>query len=94
LECFWEKASEIGIVAPKGILKKVIAIERVCDQFNVTLGAAAIQYPLCFEVVKSVAIGMTNASRIGKNNDWYQEDIPEAFWQALQQQGLVEKIGR
>lgn len=37
---------------------------------------------------------MTNASRIGKNNDWYQEDIPEAFWQALQQQGLVEKIGR
>lgn len=79
--------------APEYVLKKVIAIEKVCEQFNVTLGAAAIQYPLRFNVVKSVAIGMTNAPRIEKNNKWYQEIIPESFWQALQQQGLVEKIG-
>ncbi len=79
--------------APQAILKKVVAIEQVCKQFNVTLGAAAIQYPLRFEVVKSVTIGMTIASRIVRNYGWYLENIPEAFWQELQQQGLVEKIG-
>jgi len=80
--------------APIEIIKKVIAIEQVCEQFNVTLGAAAIQYPLRFDIVKSVAIGMTNVARIQTNNKWYQEVIPEAFWEKLQQQGLVNAIGR
>lgn len=79
--------------APESILKKVASMERVCKQFNVSLGAAAIQYPLRFDVVKSVTIGMTMASRIAKNCEWYQENLPEAFWQELQKQGLVEKIG-
>lgn len=79
--------------APKDILKKVVAIEQVCDNYNVTLGAAAIQYALRFDVVKSVAIGMTNFSRIEKNHHWYQESIPEEFWQALQHKGLVGNIG-
>ncbi|RBP83699.1 aldo/keto reductase [Marinomonas rhizomae] len=69
--------------APKDIVDKVIAIESICKQFNVSLQAAAIQYALRYDCVKSVLIGMTNENRVKQNIVWYEEPIPEAFWQAL-----------
>ncbi|MBD5770869.1 aldo/keto reductase [Marinomonas sp. SM2066] len=69
--------------APQDIVKKVIAIEGICEQFNVSLQAAAIQYALRYDCVKSILIGMTNESRVAQNIAWYEEDIPEAFWLSL-----------
>ena len=69
--------------APQEIVSKVIAIEGVCDQFNVSLQAAAIQYALRYDCVKSILIGMTNDTRVAQNITWYEEEIPETFWQAL-----------
>lgn len=69
--------------APQDIVKKAIAIEAVCEQFNVSLQAAAIQYALRYDCVKSILIGMTNESRVAQNIAWYEEDISEAFWLSL-----------
>lgn len=69
--------------APQDIVEKVIAIESVCEEFDVSLQAAAIQYALRYDCVKSILIGMTNDVRVAQNVAWYEEDIPEAFWQAL-----------
>ncbi|MEM5530254.1 aldo/keto reductase [Gammaproteobacteria bacterium AS21] len=66
--------------APTAIVNKVIAIEAVCERFNVSLQAAAIQYALRYECVKSVLIGMTSADRVVQNINWYQEIIPKEFW--------------
>lgn len=79
--------------APKEIIEQVKKLEKVCREFDVSLGAAAIQYPLRFDVVKSVVIGMTDTSRIDINMGWYQESIPEEFWSALKQQGLLNDVG-
>jgi len=70
--------------APQEIVDKVIAIEAVCEQFNVSLQAAAIQYALRYDCVKSILIGMTNDVRVAQNIAWYEEDIPEAFWLSLE----------
>lgn len=69
--------------APKDIVDKVIAIEAICEQYNVSLQAAAIQYALRYDCVKSVLIGMTSEERVEQNIAWYEESIPEEFWQAL-----------
>lgn len=69
--------------APKDIVDKVIAIEAICEQYNVSLQAAAIQYALRYDCVKSVLIGMTSEERVEQNIAWYEEFIPEEFWQAL-----------
>lgn len=79
--------------APKDVIDLVKQFEAVCEAFDVSLGAAAIQYPLRFDVVKSVVIGMTEASRIDANVAWYEEVIPDDFWSALEQQGLLKDIG-
>lgn len=71
--------------APQEVIDKVIAIEGVCEQFNISLQAAAIQYALRYDCVKSILIGMTNENRVAQNIAWYEEDIPETFWQALNQ---------
>ncbi|MBJ7539384.1 aldo/keto reductase [Marinomonas sp. C1424] len=70
--------------APPDIVTKVVAIEAVCEQFDVSLQAAAIQYALRYDCVKSIAIGMASEERVVQNIAWYQEAIPEAFWQALE----------
>ncbi len=70
--------------ASKEIVNKIIEIESICDQFNVSLQAAAIQYALRYDCVKSVLIGMTDKNRVVQNIAWYEESIPETFWQALE----------
>lgn len=69
--------------APQAIVEKVLALEKHCQQFNVSLPAAAIQYPLRYPCVKSVLIGISTAVRVEQNIAWYKEKIPESFWGAL-----------
>ncbi|MDB4837400.1 aldo/keto reductase [Marinomonas sp.] len=69
--------------APKEVVDKVIALEWICDQFSVSLPAAAIQYALRYDCVKSVLIGMSNQSRVVQNIAWYEESIPPEFWEKI-----------
>ena len=78
--------------APESIVKKVQQLEIICDRFEVTLGAAAIQFPLLFNQVKSVVLGMSNPQRIETSCQWYEEVIPEQFWDALILNGLISTI--
>lgn len=69
--------------APKDVVEKVISIESICHQFDVSLQAAAIQYALRYDCVKSVLIGMTSVDRVVQNVAWYEEPIADEFWMAL-----------
>ncbi|MEZ9230848.1 aldo/keto reductase [Vibrio amylolyticus] len=65
------------------ILQKVAALEELCSIYNVPLQALAIQFPLKYQTVKSVVVGMREQQEITQNIEWYQYAIPEDCWQAV-----------
>ena len=75
--------------APDPIVEHVRQIESVCDQFGVTLAAAALQFPLAHPLVSSVIPGIPSAQRFQQTLRWFGETLPEAFWHALKARGLL-----
>lgn len=77
--------------APQEIIDKVAKIEAICAQFQVTLAAAALQFPLGHSVVSSVIPGLGNAKRVQHTIDLFNEVIPGEFWQTLKHENLLDK---
>lgn len=77
--------------APKSIIQKVEKIQNYCDEFNVTLAAAALQFPLGHEAVVSVIPGIGNATRVTKTVELFNEIIPIEFWKALKSDDLLHQ---
>lgn len=77
--------------ASKAIIQRVAKIEDLCQEYNVTLAAAALQFPLAHSVVASVIPGLGNVSRIQKTIDLFQQKIPAEFWQGLKQANLLDE---
>ena len=75
--------------APPALVARVQAIEAVCDQFDVPLAAAALQFPLAHPAVASVIPGMASASRVAQTLALHARHIPGAFWRTLQDKGLL-----
>lgn len=75
--------------APEDIIARVEKIETVCDDHNVTLAAAALQFPLAHDVVSSVIPGLGNPKRIAQTLALYGEKIPAEFWSDLKSAGLI-----
>ena len=74
---------------PAHIIETVQKIENVCDQFNVTLAAAALQFPLAHDAVATVVPGLSNRAQFEQTLKYYHEAIPTEFWQALKDNGLL-----
>jgi D-threo-aldose 1-dehydrogenase len=77
--------------APKHIIDRVGKIEAVCEQFQVTLAAAALQFPLGHSAVASVIPGLGSAKRVQHTIALFNEVIPDEFWQALKDQNLLDE---
>ena len=77
-------------IAPPEIQKKVAAIEAVCAAHNVSLPAAALQFPLAHPAVVSVIAGAVRASEAAANAAHVQEPIPAAFWSDLKSKRLID----
>jgi len=75
--------------APDEIVRKVAAIERLCGEFSIPMPAAALQFPLAHPAVASVIPGMGNVRRIEQTLNLFATDIPDEFWCALSEQGLI-----
>ena len=75
--------------APKHIIDRVAKIETVCDEYQVTLAAAALQFPLGHSAVSSVIPGLGNAKRVEKTIALFSENIPSEFWQTLKDNNLL-----
>ncbi|MCH9692256.1 MAG: aldo/keto reductase [Gammaproteobacteria bacterium] len=78
--------------APQTIINKVSKLEDLCDQYGVTLAAAALQFPLAHPSVVSVIPGLGNASRIRQTLDLFRAPIPQEFWRALRIKHLVSEV--
>ena len=69
--------------APAPVLERVRRLEAVCNEFDVPLAAAALQFPLAHPAVVSVIPGLGSVERVAQTIDLYRREIPPGFWTRL-----------
>lgn len=72
----------------KEVFERVQEINKICDKYNVPIGAVALQYPLRNKNVVSVTIGASSIRQVESNYKWAQWDIPEEIWTDLAKIGI------
>lgn len=75
--------------APKAILDRVAAIERVCRAHGTALTAAALRFPLAHPAVVSIIPGARNPAEIRQAVEMVSAEIPPALWTDLKAEGLL-----
>lgn len=65
------------------IVARVETIMRVCSDHDVSLAAAALQYPGRHPAVASVLSGMRTVDEVQANARLMQQAVPDALWPAL-----------
>jgi len=61
----------------------------VCAEFDVSPAAVAVQFSFLFPEIKSVALATSKVSRVASNIELANSPIPQACWDKLQAQGLI-----
>lgn len=75
--------------ATDDVISKAQELQSVCQDFDVPLRAAALQFPLGHPAVSSIVVGARTPEEVTDNLVMFQQDIPSALWQNLKDQGLV-----
>ena len=76
---------------PDHIARRVLVLQSVCQQFEVSLIAAALQFPLAHPIVISVIPGAMSKNEQMVNIAAMSEKIPPEFWLELKKQGLIRE---
>jgi D-threo-aldose 1-dehydrogenase len=75
--------------APSAVVAKVQALKQACEEFDVPLQAAALQFPLAHPGVVSCVTGTRTADQLRQNVTWLEQPIPADLWQTLRTRGLL-----
>jgi D-threo-aldose 1-dehydrogenase len=75
---------------PADVLERVRRLEAVCEEFEVPLQAAALQFPLGHPAVASVVAGAASGEEASNIAAKFAHPVPGAFWQALRERRLVD----
>ena len=76
--------------APAAIRERASRLEAVCASHNVSLIAAALQFPLAHPAVSSVIPGFASAAEVRSGVAHFQAPIPAELWADLQVKGLMD----
>jgi D-threo-aldose 1-dehydrogenase len=76
---------------PPEIVERVRALETACEEFDVPLQAAALQFPLAHPCVASVVTGSSGGAESRRARDMFGYAIPVEFWRALRDRNLVDR---
>jgi D-threo-aldose 1-dehydrogenase len=76
-----------GVPAP--VLDRVRAIAGVCREFAVSLPAAALQYTLRDDTVRSIVVGGSKPEQLRENAARTAEPIPAELWDTLVEKELI-----
>lgn len=79
------------LAATPGVVERVRRIEAIAAAHAVPLAAAAIQFVLAHPVVASAVLGATSGAEVAANFAACRQPIPGAFWDALQNAGLIDR---
>jgi D-threo-aldose 1-dehydrogenase len=77
--------------APPEVIERVARLEEVCRAHGVPLAAAALQFPYAHPSVATVLTGARSADEVRQNVESFERPIPVELWQALQDQGLIDR---
>jgi D-threo-aldose 1-dehydrogenase len=77
--------------APEAVMQRVAAIQSVCRDYDVSLPAAALQFPLGHPAVATVIPGGRSRSEVERNAALMRTPIPPGFWAALRAGGLIRE---
>ncbi|KNH05142.1 L-fuco-beta-pyranose dehydrogenase [Candidatus Burkholderia brachyanthoides] len=75
--------------APAEVVAKVKALAEVCQRFDVSLPAAALQFVFAHPSVVSCVVGVRSVQQLAQNIAWLETTIPVHFWSVLHAEGLV-----
>ncbi len=75
--------------APADVIARVEALRSACDEENVSLQAAALQFPLAHPAAVTIVSGARTAEQITANIAWFSETIAPSFWRTLRERGLI-----
>jgi D-threo-aldose 1-dehydrogenase len=74
---------------PESIIKKVQALEAVCDKHGVALASAAIEFVSMHPAVATVVLGAKSVEEVEKNLASMATPAQREFWTELKQEGLL-----
>lgn len=61
----------------------------LCDKFDVKPAEVCVQFSFLFDEIVSVALNSSSPKRVKSNVSLVEASIPDAFWHALRDQGLL-----
>ena len=79
------------IPAEPAMLARAQRIKAVCDRYDVSLPAAALQFPLAHPRVCTVLLGIRSSAELQKNLRWLDASIPVDLWAELKSEGLLRE---
>lgn len=62
----------------------------ICESYNVQPADACIQFGLSHSGINAIALNTSKLNKISHNASVLQNDIPDEFWKALKEAGLIE----
>ena len=71
------------------VLDRTRRIQEVCTRHNVSLQAAALQFPFGHPSIAAIIPGARSADEIEANVAFFEEDIPVDFWLELKDLSLI-----
>ena len=71
------------------VLDRTLRIQHVCARHNVSLQAAALQFPFGHPNIASVIPGARSSAEIESNVAFFEEEIPDEFWTELKDLSLI-----
>ena len=78
--------------ASSELLEKARAIESICQRYDISLAAAALQFPFGHECVASSVPGSKKPSEVGANFNFMFTPIPDDFWKELKHESLISDL--
>jgi D-threo-aldose 1-dehydrogenase len=80
--------------APPDVMNRVARMEMVCARHDVSLQAAAIQFPLAHPAIASVAAGYRNAAEVRTALAACAALVPDDFWHELKAERLLDPAAK
>ncbi len=74
---------------PDDMRSRAIGLQECCNDFNVPLMAAALQFPLLHPAVCSIIPGARTARQISGNMENFNFDIPSGLWSEMKNRRLI-----
>ena len=75
--------------APQYVIEKAKAIKSICDDFNIPLKAAALQFGLLHPAVAATIPGARHPTEVSENVEMASLNIPSELWKELKSKSLL-----